>query len=334
MKTFVVTGGGGFLGTALCKELAKDGSEVRALGRKSYPHLRDFGIGTIECDITKDFSLLCRSFDGADAVFHVAAKVDMWGDYESFFHANVQGTRNVIEACRRVGVTKLIFTSSPSVIADGTDLCGIDETYPYPSRYKAYYPMTKAQAEREVLDASSSALRTIALRPHLIFGPGDTSLTEKVIERAKVGKLVQIGAGKNLVDFSFIEDCVSAHICALSALDSGHPGGKAYFISQGDPFPLWEWINEVVTRSGLSPISRKLPASIARFLAAVCEGCVNLLPSKPEPLLSRFLVSEMATHHYFSIHRAQQELGYHPRYSVKEALDITFKTQPLLRSVG
>jgi 2-alkyl-3-oxoalkanoate reductase len=190
----------------------------------------------------------------------------------------------------------------------------------------AYYPQTKAMAEREVLAANGqNGLYTISLRPHLIFGPGDERFVPTILKRARAGRLVQIGNGENLVDFTYIDDCVQAHLRALLALDENpYARGKAYFISQGNPVKLWWWIGEVLKRNKAPEIKRRISKNVATVIAGGLELACRALPSYPEPRLTRFLVSEMATHHYFNITRAREELGYQPTCSVKEALARTF----------
>ncbi len=325
-KKYIVTGGGGFVGKAICLALRKEGHEVIAIARNSYPELESAGVGVIQADISIKREFYSYVFSGADGVFHVASKVDMWGRYEDFFRTNVLGTRNIIQACREQGVRKLVYTSTPSVVAGSSDLENIDESYPYPEEYKAFYPKTKSLAEKEVLAAGRSRdLFALSLRPHLIFGLGDRNFVPTILRRAKEGRLMQVGKGENLVDFTYIEDCVQAHLCAMQALDE-NPAcrGKAYFISQGDKVGLWWWIGEVLKRNGLPPLKRRVPKGVAYSLAWLCELFTSILPYHPEPLLTRFLVSEMSTHHYFNIKAAKRDLRFNPSCTVKEALDGTF----------
>jgi len=326
MAFYIVTGGAGFLGRALTIALKKAGHRVLSLSRGNYPELEAQGIESAKVDIGRDPALWEHLFTGADAVFHTAALVEMWGAYDDFFRTNVIGTRNILACCKKYKVPRLIVTSSPSVIADGSDLLGIDESYPYPKHFEAYYPETKAQAEKEVLAANCAELKTIALRPHLIFGPGDTNLGPTILAKARAGKLVQIGNGKNLSDFTYIDDCLQAHLCALSALDTNpRCAGRAFFISQGDPVPLWGWINTLLRYNNLSPVTRSIPAWLARSLATLCETACRILPFLPDPALTKFLVSEMHTSHYFNIEAAKQELGFRPSMGVLEALKRTYQ---------
>jgi nucleoside-diphosphate-sugar epimerase len=339
-KRFVVTGGGGFVGKALCRALIQQGHEVLSLARGAYPELAAEGIRTAQVDLSSDSSGWWELLKGAHGVFHTAAKVDMFGRYEDFYRTNVRGTDNVIAACRKAGVLNLVFTSSPSVIHDGSDLKGIDESYPYPDHFEAFYPQTKALAEQKVRAAHSSQLRTVSLRPHLIWGPGDTNLIPTVVERARVGRLTQVGDGTNLVDLSYIDDCVQAHLCAMRALDERPEvvGGKVYFISQGDPVPLWGWIHAVLNAHGVAPVRRVVSKKVAMTLAAVIETASRILLSvgiETKPFLTRFLVSEMSTSHYFSIEAAKRDLGYEPTCTIAQALEKTFSPHgSSLESVG
>jgi nucleoside-diphosphate-sugar epimerase len=329
-KRYIITGGGGFVGKALGKALRAQGHEVLSLARGSYPELEQLGITTAKVDISSNVESWCELFKGYDGVFHTAAKVDMWGPYEGFFQTNVIGTRNIIQACKRAGVKHLVFTSSPSVIHDGNNLEGIDESYPYPQYFDAAYPETKAIAEREVLAANDGVtLCTVSLRPHLIWGPGDTNLIPTILQRAQAGRLTRIGDGSNKVDLTYIDDCVQAHIAAMRALEQGKSDafGKAYFISQGDPVPMWGWIDQLLIKHNLPPVTRSIPKSLAVGIAWIFEWVakgLNLCGVRFKPLLTRFLVSEMSTHHYFSIKAAQRDLGYHPSCTINEAMERAF----------
>ena len=323
----VVTGGGGFVGAALCRRLRDLGHDVTALGRRPHAELAAEGIHTAIQDLSapQAEAALATLFSGAQCVFHTAAHVKMWGPREAFIRGNLLATQNVIAACRAAGVAKLVFTSSPSVVATDHDLRGIDESQPYPRHYTALYPETKAAAERAVLDAHGRDLTTIVLRPHLIFGPGDTNLVPTILKRARAGRLVQVGDGTNLVDLTFIDDCVAAHVLAAEALDvRPTAGGRAYFISQGTPVRLWEWIGRVLALHDVPPVRRRLSAATARILATAAEGVWQTFGLASDPPLTRFLAEEMATDHYFDISAARRELGYVPSCTAWEATERTF----------
>jgi nucleoside-diphosphate-sugar epimerase len=329
MSKILVTGGGGFLGFALCQALLHGQYEVLSLSRKQYRKLSDIGVQSHIFDLSSgDPSALEEILIGVDTVIHTAAKVGLWGKYRDFYDTNVRGTDKLLRACQAAGVTNFIYTSSPSVVADGSDLEGVDENYPIPKSHHAYYPATKAIAERLVLACNDSgAFKTLALRPHLIFGPGDVNLIPTILNRAESGKLIQVGDGENEVDVCYIDDCVEAHLCALRALkEKSIPGGEAYFISQGEPVRLWDWIAEILSYYGLSRPSKKLSYKKGMFLAGIIENIHRVLPFLGEPRITRFLVSEMATSHYFDIRKAQRELGFIPKYSVSEATRLTFQS--------
>jgi len=313
MSRFLITGVGGFVGGAIARALRSQGHDVIGIGRGEYPEASALGVRVERRDITKLNNSDQALFDGVEAVFHVAARVEFWGAYDDFYATNVTATEKLLELSRAAGVQKFIFTSSPSVVANGKNLRGVDESQPYPAHYDAFYPQTKALAEQAVLRANSADFWTISLRPHLIWGPGDTNLVPTILERARAGRLVQVGSGRNIVDLTKIEDCVQAHLKAETALaHAPQCRGKAYFISQGQPVAMWDWINQVLIENGLAPVTRRIPHSVAKVAAIALEAICKILPGTPEPLLTRFLVDEMATDHYFNIDAARRDLGYQP----------------------
>jgi len=323
----LVTGGGGFVGGAICRRLKSLGHDVTALGRRPAASLAAAGIRTATHDLSLPDAAagLTALLAGVDCVFHTAAHVKMWGPREAFVRGNIVATENVIAACRAAGVAKLVFTSSPSVVATDHDLRSVSEAQPYPARYRALYPETKAAAERAVLAAHGPGLKTISLRPHLIFGPGDTNLVPTILTRARAGRLVQVGDGRNLVDLTFIDDCVSAHLLAAAALDERPAvGGRPFFISQGAPVPLWEWIGRVLVLHDVPPVRRRIPVATARLLATAAEAVWWTCRLSSDPPLTRFLAEEMATDHHFDIGAARRELGYTPSCTVWEATERTF----------
>lgn len=322
---YAVTGGGGFVGKALCRSLRQEGHEVVSLSRSTYPELEVLGVQSIAIDLGTPTKDVVSIIEGCEAVFHTAAKVDMWGDYREFFRSNVTATRNLLDASRKAGIRKFIYTSSPSVVAGSGELRGVDESQPYPTSHSAHYPATKAIAEREVLSANTEHLWTIALRPHLIFGPGDRNFVPTILERARQGRLTRVGSGQNKVDLCFIEDCVRAHRLAEQALTSNPVSrGKVYFISQGEPVLLWQWIDEVLRRNNLPPVGRAVPSWLALTLARLCEAGARLRRSRAVPFLTTFLVHEMCSDHYFDISAARRDLGFVPEFSVGQAVALSF----------
>jgi nucleoside-diphosphate-sugar epimerase len=298
--------------------LAAGGEAVRTYSRSSYPHLSQLGVEQIQGDLG-DKQGLVKACRNVEAVFHVAAKPGIWGSYESFYAPNVIGTRNVIEACRLNSVQRLIYTSSPSVIFDGKDMQGIDESVPYPETFHAHYPRTKAQAEQAILDAARSGLPAVALRPHLIWGPGDNHLVPRILARAS--RLRRVGNGKNLVDTIYIDNAAHAHLLAESALkDNPEISGKTYFISQDCPIALWEMIDLILAAGGKPPVKKSISPSVAYIAGAVCEGLFKFFQIKKEPPMTRFVARELATSHWFNIAAAKKDLGYQPLVSMQEGL--------------
>jgi nucleoside-diphosphate-sugar epimerase len=316
----LVTGGGGFLGNAIAKRLLKRGDHVRSFSRGDYPELRASGVDVQRGDLV-DKRAVMTAVEGCDAVFHVAAKPGIWGSYRSFYETNVTGTENVIESCRQTGVSKLVYTSSPSVVFGGDGMEGVNESAPYPETYLAYYPKTKAIAERKVLSANSKALATVALRPHLIWGPGDPNFLPRFIERRKSGRLARIGNQPHLVDCIYIDNAVDAHVLALERLQPGSPvGGKTYFISQGDPIDIGFLMDRILAAAGLDPIDRTVSEKLAYIAGWLLELIYGTLKLKGEPPMTRFLAKQLSTAHWFDISAARKELGYTPNISITEGL--------------
>ena len=247
----LVTGGGGFLGRAIVELLLARGVQVRILGRGYYPDLAESGVETQRGDV-RNLQAVNTACLGADVVFHTAALAGIWGRWADYYETNIVGTRHVIQACLEQRVPKLVYTSSPSVTFDGRDQAGIDESAPYAQRWLAHYPHSKALAEQAVLASHGKrGLASCALRPHLIWGPRDTHLIPRLLQRARAGRLRQVGDGTNLIDHIYVHNAAEAHVLAADALsDSAPPGGKAYFISQGQPVNCWQWINELLTVHG------------------------------------------------------------------------------------
>lgn len=313
-----MTGGGGFLGGAIVRRLLERGWLVKTLQRGAYTWLEDLGAEQIQGDVA-DPSAVDRAVAGCDLVFHVAAKVRMWGRYQDFHRINVLGTGNILEALRRHGVTRLVYTSTPSVVHGGRSVEGADESLPYPDRFASPYPRSKAVAERAVLAASGSELATVALRPHLIWGPGDTNLVPQIVARAKAGRLRFVGGGTNLVDTVYIDNAVDAHLLAADRLALGAPcAGRAYFISNGEPRPLKEVVNGILASAGLPPEHRSVPLPAALAIGAVMEWAHHVLPGDGDPIMTRFIARNLATAHWYDISAARRDLGFNPRVSLDE----------------
>lgn len=316
--TTLVTGGGGFLGLALVRRLRARGDRVRSFSRAEHPELSALGAEQVRGDLA-DPAAVRRAVRGCDVVHHVAAKAGIWGPRAEYERANVTGTRNVIDACRAEGVTRLVHASSPSVVFDGTDQEGIDETAPYPSRYLAPYPETKARAERLVLEADGPELATTCLRPHLIWGPRDPHLIPRVIDRARAGRLRLVGRGGNRVDSVHVDDAALAHVLAADRLAPGSPvAGRCYFITQGEPIPMEDLLARILATRGLPPETRRVPAGVAYVAGAALEAAHAALGLRSEPPMTRFLARQLATAHWFDITAARRDLGYEPEETLSE----------------
>lgn len=314
----LVTGGGGFLGSAIVRKLVKRGDRVRSLSRKFYPELADIGVEQIQTDIG-DAAAVNQALQNVKTVFHVAAKPGVWGRYQDFFHANVVGTRNVITACKANHIPVLVHTSSPSVVFDGSSMEGVDESAPYPEHYHAHYPKTKAMAEQEVVRAAEEGLSAVILRPHLIWGPGDPHMAPRIIERAK--RLRRVGRGDNRVDTIYVDNAADAHILAADKLRKRPElSGRIYFISQDEPIPLWDMVNAILAAGGLGPVRGSVPRWAARWVGSLLEFVYRTLRLKGEPQMTRFVADELATAHWFDISAAKKDLEYRPVISTEEGL--------------
>ncbi|OGA15679.1 MAG: 3-beta hydroxysteroid dehydrogenase [Betaproteobacteria bacterium RIFCSPLOWO2_02_FULL_63_19] len=316
----LVTGGGGFLGQAIVRGLIERGAEVSSFSRSDHRELSALGVGQIKGDLS-DATAISGAVQGFDVVFHVAAKPGIWGDYADYYRTNVTGTRNVIEACRRHGVGRLIYASSPSVVFDGRDMEGVDESVPYPAHYEAHYPRTKALAEQMVLAANDAQLATVCLRPHLIWGPGDNHLLPRLVARARANQLRRIGSRSKLVDTIYVDNAAEAHLLAAERLHPGSPvAGRVYFVSQGEPVPLWDIVNRLLHAVGAPPVTKAVPVWLALWIAGGIEAWRRLTNDPREPRVTRFVVRELSTAHWFDISAARRDLGYAPRVSIAEGL--------------
>jgi 2-alkyl-3-oxoalkanoate reductase len=318
----LVTGGGGFLGRVIVRLLREQGDEPRILGRGAQPDLAAQGIRVFRGDIA-DLAVVSEAVSGCDAVIHTAAKVGSWGRERDFHRTNVTGTRNLIDACRELGVRKLVYTSTPSVVHDGGDAEGWNESAPYAARFDAHYPRTKAIAERMVLAANGEQLSTVALRPHLVVGPGDTQLLPRAVASARAGRLRLPGGPAKLIDWTFVDDAARAHLLALAQVAPGSVcAGKAYFISQGQPLPLRDLISRAVAAAGGPPLpKRRVPPSLLLAAGALAEAAFFALRIYDrEPPITRFIARQLTTAHWFDISAARRDLGFNPQTTLDQAL--------------
>lgn len=323
-RTSVVTGGSGFVGRHLVAALHARGDRVRNADLRALPDAPGVFLRT---DITDPASVRA-AIEGADVVFHNASAVHTrQGHVELVRKVNVDGTRHVIDACRAAGVRRLVYVSSGSVVYEGRDIENGDESLPYPTASQAPYADSKIEAEKLVLAANDPQLATIALRPHVVFGPHDGRFLPALIAHAKSGRLrVQVGRGTWLSDYTYVDNLVDALLLAADRLAPASAiSGKAYFITNGEPMPFWDFVRRVIDRLRLPPIRYAVPHQLVYGIAAMKEAFETLRGGEvmPEDGLTRFAIRYMCTHHYFSIERARRELGYVPRVSVAEGIERT-----------
>ncbi|MCU7977403.1 NAD-dependent epimerase/dehydratase family protein [Shewanella sp. SW36] len=341
-----VTGAGGFLGKAICLRLLAAGIKVTGFARGHYPELEALGVVMLQGDlVNKD--LLQQAMQGCDIVFHVASKAGVWGDRDSYFCPNVKGAANVIAACKALKIDKLVYTSTPSVTFAGQDESGIDESTPYATRFLNHYAHSKAIAEKMMLDANQVgdmplenpdvtqvssqvttqatapyALKTVALRPHLIWGPGDPHLVPRVLSRGRLGKLKLVGREDKLVDTIYIDNAAYAHVLAALELCQAKPKcqGKAYFLSNDEPITMAEMINLILACDALPPVTKRVPQSVAYVAGAVLESVHYLLKKQEEPMMTRFVARQLSCSHYFDISAAKRDLGYRALVSINQGM--------------
>lgn len=321
MKNVLVTGGGGFIGKAITKALHQQGVSVSVLGRNRYPDLVGIGVECIQGDI-QNLDDCHRAVQGKDTVFHVAALAEIWGPWEMFHGINVVGTDNIITACIGAGVENMVHTSTPSVVFDSKSIEGGDESLPYAEKPLCHYAKSKIMAEKRVLKAAGDSLRTVAIRPHLVWGPGDTNLIPRLIDRGRNGSLKRVGSGTNQVDIAFIDNVVHAHLIAAENLKgSGTASGKAFFIGQDQPVFLWDWINGLFVRLGIPEVAKSVPTSLAYGAGFVMEVASAILLKKEEPKMTRFLAQQLSHSHWFSHTLAEKTLGYRQQVDTETGLN-------------
>mgnify|MGYP006275848387 CR=1 FL=1 len=321
MGLSLVTGATGFLGRYIAEQLLDRGDRVRVLVRREDDELRRRGAEAVYGDL-QERDAVVAACQGVDTVYHVAAVAGIWGPWSYFHGINTLGTRNVLDGCFAHGVSKLIYTSSPSVTFDGGDQRGIDESAPYPDKWLCHYPHTKALAEQQILAANGQrGLHTCSLRPHLIWGPRDRHLIPRLWERARRGQLRRVGDGTNLVDMIYVENAAAAHLQAADRLGPGSPvSGRAYFLSQGTAVNCWEWIDQLLDLAGLPPVKKSISYVAAWRAGTVLEAIWTVLRLKSEPRMTRFLAAQLAKDHYFDIGRAKADFGYRAGVSTEEGM--------------
>ncbi len=310
----LVSGGQGFLGGALTRALVeRGGHEVIATARRPAPDLEALGVTVARVDL-RDREAVLPLGEGVDLIFHTAAKAGIWGAYSDYHDANVVATENLLASARQNTVRYFVHTSSPSVTFSGHSEVDIDETTPYSRAPLNPYCMTKILSEKAVLAAhGDGALQTLALRPHLIYGPGDPHLLPRVFEAAASRSgLIRVGDGLNRVDVTHIADTVAAHLAALDRREDAEIWGRPYFITSGQPVLLWDWLEQVLAWKGLPGVRLSLGLRKAVLLGTGLQWLYRLLRLSGEPRLTRFSALQLGCSHTYSIEQARQRLGYTP----------------------
>jgi nucleoside-diphosphate-sugar epimerase len=308
----LVTGGAGFLGARIAEKLRGRGHEVRTFSRGAY------GGDHVRGDVS-DASAVRDAASGCDAVVHTAAKAGVWGDPHDYERANVDGTENVLAACRAHAIARLVYTSTPSVAHGGGDIEGGDESLPYCEHPSTPYQATKIEAERLVLAARD--LWVVALRPHLIWGPGDPHLVPRILARGKRGLIALPGGGDKRVDTTYVDVAADAHVAALERLSADAAcRGRAYFITNGEPLPLREIVLGILRAGGIDARAVPIPRRAAHVLGAVLETSFRRARIDREPPLTRFVAEQLGTAHWFRIDAARRDLGWTPSVSIDEGL--------------
>ena len=312
----LVTGGGGFLGTYIIKELLKNPKYiVTNFSRHNYTHLEDLGVPTIRGDLKNGiFSIL---------------KI-----LKFFLDINFLGTKNLLEAAEAHGVQRFVYTSTPSVVFGKEDLMGVNEEQVYPKEHLTAYAETKTMAEKLVLQKNNSkTFLTCAIRPHLIWGPGDPHLFPRVIQKGKEGKLKVVGDGENLVDIIYVENAAFAHVLAFEHLKpESRVCGEAYFVGQERPVKLWTFINEILGHMKIEPVMGFIDLQSAYRIGWFLEKVYKMAGiQKPEPPMTRFVALNLGKSHYFSHEKAKRDFGYYPRVSIEEGMKRTFAIRAQLK---
>lgn len=317
----LVTGASGMLGGAVADLLAERGDRVSVMQRRSAGGRHREVLG----DVRSQQDVL-RAVEGQDAVVHLAAKVDVVGDWMDFVDINARGTSYLIEALRALGGGRMVQVSSPSVAHTGSSLAGAGAGPATPMRARGHYARTKAAAELFALGADSPELAVTAVRPHLVWGPGDTQLVGRIAQRARQGRLALVGSGTALIDSTYVSNAAEAIVAALDRIEDAH--GQAFVVTNGEPRPVGELISGICRAMGAPEPRLRVPKPVAWGLGAAVEGAVALserLPRVPpitQPPLTRFLAEQLSTAHWFDQRRTREVLRWSPRVSIDEGLAL------------
>ncbi|QCR20770.1 NAD-dependent epimerase/dehydratase family protein [Agrococcus sp. SGAir0287] len=312
--TVLVTGASGFLGRAVTAALVAEGHAVRTLQRRpsGVTGASDV-LGTVA-----DAAAIARAIDGVDAVVHLAAKVSLAGDPAEFRAVNVEGTRTLLDAAQAEGVQRFVQVSSPSVAHAGSALVGVGAEPASPEHARGDYARTKAEAELLALGRDSAAMPVVAVRPHLVWGPGDAQLTERIVDRARRGRLPLLNGGTALVDSTYVDNAASGIAAALRRADVAH--GRAFVLTNGEPRPVGDLMAGICRAAGVRVPRWSIPAGVGRAAGALVERVWEVRPGEDEPPMTRFLAEQLSTAHWFDQRATREALDWAPSVSIDEGL--------------
>ena len=312
-----MTGTGSLLLGGLASELLRRGDEVVCLQRRPAAFMGHQNAHEVLADICNTDAVALAA-KGCDAIIHGAARVGVVGSQKEFYDTNVHGTENILRAAEQQSISRLVFVSTPSVAHTGASLVGAPAGQAEIGRSRSYYAESKAIAERTVLNARNSQLAVVAIRPHLVWGPGDTQLVGRIVERAKSGRLAVVGTGNALVDSTYIDNAISAHIAALDALHIGSAcDGKAYVVSNGEPRTVNELMRSMCESAGVPFEPRHLSLTLGIRLGSLVERLWPLMQSS-EPPITRFIAEQLGTAHWFDQRVVHNDLKWAPSVTLDE----------------
>ncbi|MDX6324381.1 MAG: 2-alkyl-3-oxoalkanoate reductase [Nocardioidaceae bacterium] len=303
-----MTGASGLLGRTTARALMARGHEVTVLQR------RPSGLACTELlgDVA-DAAVVRRAVRGQDAVVHLAAKVDVTGRWSEYARANIQGTGNVVESCRGA-VGRLVHVSSPSVAHAGRPLVGVGAEPADPAQARGFYARSKAVAERRALDADSGDLHVVVVRPHLVWGPGDTQLVQRIVDRARAGRLPLLGSGAALIDTTYVDNAAGALVAALDVAEEAH--GQALVVTNGEPRPVAEVLRRLCRAAGAPEPRLRVPAGVAKAAGSIVDALWAVTARRDVPPITRFLAEQLSTAHWFDQRRTRQLLQWEPAVSL------------------